>query len=203
MKILVVVFSCLMVTVLMAPFAEGHFRLIEPKSWVVENELGNPQKPGACGGTEGDPGVSPTGAITRVQGGQKLHINVLEVVFHPGHYRIALAVNSRAELPKDPVVVTRDTDKGPLSVSAKIDNPPTVPVLADGLWQHTSKSAAPFETDVQLPNINCPTCTLQIVEFMAEHGYNKEGGYSYHHCAVLNITADPSKPVDSRWPAPR
>ncbi len=203
MKILFVVFSCLIATVLLAPFAEGHFRLIEPKSWVVENELGNPQKPGPCGGAEGDAGVSPTGAITRVQGGQKLHIKLLEVVFHPGHYRIALAVNSRSELPKDPVVVTRDTDKGPQSVSAKIDNPPTVPVLADGLWQHTSKSATPFETDVQLPNINCPTCTLQIVEFMAEHGYNKEGGYSYHHCAVLNITADPSKPVDSRWPAPR
>jgi hypothetical protein len=203
MKILVVVFSCFIATVLLAPFAEGHFRLIEPKSWVVENEVGNPQKPGPCGGTEGDAGVSPTGAITRVQGGQKLHIQLLEVIFHPGHYRIALAVNSRAELPKDPVVVTRETDKGPQSVSAKIDNPPTVPVLADGLWQHTSKSAAPFETDVQLPNINCPTCTLQIVEFMAEHGYNKEGGYSYHHCAVLNITADPSKPLDSHWPAPR
>jgi hypothetical protein len=203
MKILVVVFSCFIATVLLAPFAEGHFRLIEPKSWVVENELGNPQKPGPCGGTEGEAGVSPTGAITRVQGGQKLHIQLLEVIFHPGHYRIALAVNSRAELPKDPVVVTRETDKGPQSVSAKIDNPPTVPVLADGLWQHTSKSAAPFETDVQLPNINCPTCTLQIVEFMAEHGYNKEGGYSYHHCAVLNITADPSKPLDSHWPAPR
>ena len=201
MKILVVVFSCFIATVLLAPFAEGHFRLIEPKSWVVENELGNPQKPGPCGGTEADAGVSPTGAITRVQGGQKLHIQLLEVIFHPGHYRIALAVNSRAELPKDPVVVTRETDKGPQSVSAKIDNPPTVPVLADGLWQHTSKSAAPFETDVQLPNINCPTCTLQIVEFMAEHGYNKEGGYSYHHCAVLNITADTSKPLNTGWPA--
>jgi len=203
MKILAVVFSCLIVTGLLTPFAEGHFRLIEPKSWVVENDLGNPQKPGPCGGTKGDPGVSATNAITKVQGGQKLHIKLLEVVFHPGHYRIALAVNSRAELPMDPVVVTRETDKGPQSVSAKIDNPPTVPVLADGVWQHTSKSDAPFETDVQLPNINCPACTLQIVEFMAEHGYNKEGGYSYHHCAVLNITADPSKPVDSGWPAPR
>jgi hypothetical protein len=54
---------------LLAPFAEGHFRLIEPKSWVVENEVGNPQKPGPCGGTEGA-GVSPTNAVTAVQGGQ-------------------------------------------------------------------------------------------------------------------------------------
>ena len=200
MKVDLGIFLGLTAMGLLAPFAEGHFRLIEPKSWVVENEVGNPQKPGPCGGIEGA-GVSPTNAVTAVQGGQEIHVKVQEVVFHPGHYRVALAVNSRSELPEDSAVVTRDTAKGPWSVSAKIDSPPKVPVLADGLWQHTSRSTEPFETDVQLPNINCPTCTLQIVEFMAEHGYNKEGGYFYHHCAVLNITADPSKPVDARWPA--
>ncbi len=26
------------------------------------------------------------------------------------------------------------------------------------------------------------------------------GGYSHHHCAALEITADPAKPIDSRWP---
>ena len=188
---------------LLAPVAFAHFHLLEPKSWVVENNLGNPQKQGPCGGDEGGPGITPTNAITPVQGGQKLHIKLQETVFHPGHYRIALAVNLRSELPEDPEVVTRDTDKGPWSVSAKIENPVKIPVLVDGLWQHTAKSTDPFETDIQLPNINCPTCTLQIVEFMAEHGYNKPGGYSYHHCAVLNITADPSKPVDKGWPAVR
>jgi hypothetical protein len=197
------IFVCVAAAVLLAPFAEGHFRLIEPASWVVENEAGNPQKPAPCGGTEGGPGISPSGAITKVQGGKPLHIKVLEVIFHPGHYRIALAVNSREELPADPLVVTRDTDKGPQSVSAKIELHPKVPVLADGLWQHTSRTAEAFEADVEMPNINCPACTLQIVEFMAEHGYNKEGGYSYHHCAVLNITADPSKPIDRGWPLPR
>jgi hypothetical protein len=38
---------------------------------------------------------------------------------------------------------------------------------------------------------------------MAEHGYNKDGGYIYHHCAVLRITADPAKPIDTRWRAAR
>ena len=53
-----------------------------------------------------------------MQGGQKLHIKIQETVYHPGHYRIALAVNSRAELPEDPIAVLRDTEKGPQSVSA-------------------------------------------------------------------------------------
>ena len=198
MKMLIGVFLGLVAMGILAPFADGHFRLLEPKPWIAQNELGDPQKLGPCGGTS-DNGGSPTNAITNVQGGQKLHIKVQETVFHPGHYRIALAVNSRTELPDDPVVLTRETDHGPLSVLAKIDDPAEPPVLADGLWQHTSRSTEPFETDVQLPNISCPTCTLQIVEFMAQHPYNKDGGYSYHHCAVLNITADPSKPVDTRW----
>ena len=194
---------CLGVIAVGLPRAEAHFRLMEPKSWVTENNLGNPQKAGPCGGNEGDAGVSLSNDANTIKGGQKLHIKVMETVFHPGHYRIALAVNSRAELPEDPVPVTRDTDKGPRSVSAKIDEHPTAPVLADGLWQHTSKATEPFETDIEIPNINCAKCTLQIVEFMAEHGYNNPGGYSYHHCAVLNVTADPSKPLDGKWPKQR
>jgi hypothetical protein len=200
MKVAVGMFLGLVATAVFVPFADGHFRLLEPASWITENQLGDPQKLGPCGGTSANSGT-PTNAVTNAQGGQKFHVKVQETVFHPGHYRIALAVNSRTELPDDPTVTTRDSDKGPWSVSAKIDNPPKFPVLADGLWQHTAKSTDPFETDVQLPNINCPACTLQIVEFMAEHGYNKDGGYTYHHCAVLKIAADPSKPIDTRWPA--
>ena len=59
-----------------------------------------------------------------------------------------------------------------------------------------------WETDIQLPNINCEKCTLQVIQFMADHGYNQPGGYSYHHCADLQITADPSKPIDEDWPKP-
>jgi hypothetical protein len=73
-------------------------------------------------------------------------------------------------------------------------------VLADGLFVHTARTTDPFETDVQIPNISCEKCTLQIIEFMAEHGVNKDGGYFYHHCADLQITADPAKAIDAGWP---
>ena len=58
-----------------------------------------------------------------------------------------------------------------------------------------------YEADIQLPNLTCAKCTLQVIQFMAEHGYNQPGGYSYHHCADLAITADPAKPLDKGWPA--
>ncbi len=78
-----------------------------------------------------------------------------------------------------------------------------MPVLADGLWVHKAKVEAPWETDVQLPNISCRKCTLQVVQFMAEHGANNPGNFTYHHCADLQITADPAKPIDKQWPAER
>jgi hypothetical protein len=181
-----------------APFAAAHFKLLEPQSWLMEANNGDPQKLGPCGGTTANAGM-PSNIVGKAQGGQKLHIKLQETVFHPGHYRIALAVNSRAELPPDPSAVTRDSDKGPWSVSAPIQGAPQMPVLADGLFVHTSRATDPFETDVQLPNISCEKCTLQIVEFMAEHGLNRDGGYFYHHCADLQITADSAKPIDTRW----
>jgi hypothetical protein len=180
----------------------AHFRLVQPASWLIESDRGDPQKAAPCGGTNTDFG-KPSYIISKVTGGQKLHIQVQETVYHPGHYRVALAVNSPTELPLDPEVTTMDTDRGPRSVSAKIQNPVQIPVLADGLWPHTARVDAPFETDVQLPNINCRKCTLQVVQFMAEHAINNPGNFTYHHCAELQITADPAKPLDKAWPSER
>jgi len=190
--------AVLLLTTLFAPVAGAHFKLLEPQSWLIESDRGDPQKMAPCGGTSADAG-KPSNIVGKVLGGSKLHIKVQETIFHPGHYRVALAVSSRAELPKDPEVTTRQGARGPQSVSAVIQNPVRPPVLADGLWAHTTASAAPFEADIEIPNINCAKCTLQIIEFMAEHGLNADGDYSYHHCADMQITADPAKPIDARW----
>jgi hypothetical protein len=186
---------------LFAPLASAHFKLLEPASWIQENNLGDPQKLGPCGGTSANAG-DQTKAVTKVQGGQKLHLKWTETVYHPGHYRISLAVKSREELPPDPAVETRESEKGPQSVSTVIQNPVKIPVLVDGLFAHNARPASPttFDTDVVLPNINCDHCTLQIIQFMAEHGLNRDGGYFYHHCADLQITADPKLPAaDPAW----
>src|SRR5262249_28194036 len=108
--------------------------------------------------------------------------------------------NSRAELPPDPEVMTKESARGPQSVSAVIQNPIKLPVLADGLFFHTAKPAMPFETDIDIPNITCAKCKLQMVQLMAQHGLNRDGGYFYHHGADLQITADPAKAIDTRWP---
>jgi hypothetical protein len=192
----------LLVVLALAPVTTAHFKLLQPESWIIEAANGDPQKAAPCGGTSTNPGV-PSNVVNKIQGGQKLHIKIQETVYHPGHYRVALSVLSRAELPKDPEVTTKDSARGPQSVSAVIQNPPVIPVLADGLFAHTSRPTEAFETDIEMPNINCPKCTLQIIQFMAEHGLNRDGDFSYHHCADFQITADPKKPIDTRWPGQR
>ena len=82
----------------------AHFKLMEPASWLIENDRGDPQKSGPCGGSNTDWG-KPSYAVNKAVGGSKLHIKVQETVYHPGHYRVALAVNS-------PTVRTREARAG-------------------------------------------------------------------------------------------
>src|SRR5437868_12836714 len=125
-------FLTALATAALPAIVSAHFKLVEPASWLIEDQRGDPQKAGPCGGTNSDYG-KPSFVVNKATGGQRLHIKVLETIYHPGHYRIALAVNSPTELPVDPEATTVSTDKGPRSVSAKIQDPAQVPVLADGL----------------------------------------------------------------------
>src|SRR5205085_11766100 len=134
--------GCVLIAALTTP-AMAHFRLLEPASWLQESEYGDPQWAAPCGGTSTDPG-KPTGAITKIEGGGTLHIRIREMAFHPGFYRVALAVNSRSELPPDPEAMSESEANGrSRSVSGAIHYPPSPPVLADGLFMHV----APFETE--------------------------------------------------------
>lgn len=186
--------------------ADAHFTLISPAASLLQDRLGDPQKTAPCGGvsanpgrgTPANPGVS-SGAVTSVKGGANYPLLVQETVFHPGHYRVALA-RTAAQLPPDPVVTTAQTARGLRSQSAVIQNPPVAPVLLDGIFAHTERPAQNFEAQIPIPNINCQNCVLQVIQFMADHpGIGVDGGHSYHHCAVLNITADATKPIDTRW----
>jgi len=133
---------------------QAHFKLVEPASWLIEDDRGDPQKAGPCGGSNTDWG-KPSFGVTQAVGGSKLHVKVQETIYHPGFYRVALAVNSPAELPLDPKATTTQSERGPQSVSGEVMNPVQMPVLADGLFMHHERAAAPFETDVTLPNISC------------------------------------------------
>ena len=181
--------------------AHAHFNLIMPPPLSTDTGGGKGLPP--CG-----PLTPASNVVTKVQGGHPLTVSVMETVAHTGFYRIALAINARTELPLDNVVhdatgkvlPPSGTPAG-TSATADFENPPVFPVLADNLWPHQGTGPMMFTTSVTLPNVTCAKCTLQVIEFMAMHGPNQaagggpSGGYFYHHCADLQITADPALPI--------
>lgn len=197
MKILTLPAALMMTLGFAAMDAQAHFMLVSPASWIEQDEKGDPQKMAPCGGALADGGTR-TGAVTDVPGGSMLRLAIDETVFHPGHYRVALARRINL-LPADPVAVMKETENGPRSDHAAIDSNPKPPVLVDGLWQNQERRTGPIETEIRMPNIDCEGCFLQVIQFMESHPGVREGGFSYHHCAVVNITADKNSPVDTNW----
>jgi hypothetical protein len=105
------------------PLAFAHFVLHAPASWRDQNFLGDPQKLGPCG-DEG--AVADTGVVTAFSAGDTITITIDETIFHPGHYRVALAVNDRSELPAEPIV-TPGTSRHPSCGWASATTPASAP----------------------------------------------------------------------------
>jgi hypothetical protein len=171
--------------------ARAHFVLVTPDSWMSQGAVGDPQKLGPCG-EEG--GGTPTGKVTAFRPGQTIEVTVDEKIFHPGHYRVALAVDDRSELPPPPVVTAVGSDP---CGSAEIQDPPTFPILADNMLPHMEPFDAPQTFTVTLPSdVTCGGCTLQVIEYMSRHGRP----CFYHHCANISIQADPATPTATPTP---
>lgn len=177
--------------------AHAHFKLQSPASWILEDERGDPQKMAPCGGTVADGGTR-SGIVTDVTGGSMQPLAIEETIYHPGHYRVSLARRINW-LPGDTEAVMKDTENGPRSDYFPVSGNPLPPVLLDGLWANQERRTGPLETEIRIPNIDCEGCFLQVVQFMEEHPGFREGGFTYHHCAIINITADPALPMDEGW----
>src|SRR5262249_20651986 len=138
------------------------------------------------------PPAVATNVVTPYHPGDTITVMVNETIGHPGWYRAVLGINGRSDLPNDPMVTPGNTSCGTLLGDGGIvgltpQNPPVFPVLVDGALYHTGTlGMASFS--VKLPaNMTCTKCTLQIVEFMSDHGLNNPGGCFYHHCADISI----------------
>jgi MYXO-CTERM domain-containing protein len=157
----------------------------------VQDGLGGPQKSSPCGlsdVTQGSDDSTPTNIVAELKEGGTVTVSITELITHPGHYRVALA-QDMASLPPEPTVTAGN---GYACGSVPIDANPQLPVLADGLFVHTSSFNGVQQTaQVQLPaGMTCTHCVLQVIEFMGDHGLNTPGGCFYHHCSIVDITAD-------------
>jgi hypothetical protein len=168
--------------------AHAHFALKAPPNWAKQDSSGGPQKSFPCGQADPRATLTTTGVVTTFKPGETITITVDEIIYHPGHYRVALAVKDRSELPDDPPVTAGSSACG----STVIQENPTFPTLADGMLKHSSEFSSDQSFQVTLPkDITCTKCTLQVVEFMSNHVLNDPGGCFYHHCADIAIQGDP------------
>jgi hypothetical protein len=187
-------FALGLVSVALPVTAQAHFNLLAPPSSNTANAVEGGKGAPPCG-----PDGTASNAPMAIQGGQMFTLKINETVFHPGFYRVALALHARSELPADPIVLGANMKVLPVtgpgsSVSADATET-AFPVLANNLFS-THTTTGPQEAQIRIPNVSCDKCTLQVIEFMAQHGPNPGGGYFYHHCADLKITADPNQPIE-------
>lgn len=65
---------------------------------------------------------------------------------------------------------------------------PQLPLLADGVFKHTTKFTSAQTTEIQLPaGYTCDNCIVQVVEYMSNHA----APCFYYHCANVTVTSGP------------
>jgi hypothetical protein len=188
--------------------ARAHITLESPPDWLTGGGLLAPaQKREPCGDPQQ---AAPSGQITTFHPGDLIPVKWTEVIPHTGWFRLALTPD-RALL-KEPVA-TVDPATGNAK-DATITRPEQTMVnvdgvyVMDGLYHHDAGDAGKQYTWMfPVPDIRCARCTLQLIQFMVDHGSNTGGndGFFYHHCADIAITGgDAGAPpaADAGAPAP-
>lgn len=176
------IWTALLAAALTPSAAEAHFILDTPAAMTAQDASGNPQKNAPCGPAGAG---EPTGMVTAYQSGSTITITIDETIFHPGHYRVALAVNDPSELPDAPPITATPQDDCAETV---IQDPPVFPVLADGMLPHDAPFNGPQTFEVTLPDdVTCDNCTLQVIQYMSNHA----APCFYYHCAALEIQTEP------------
>jgi hypothetical protein len=176
--------------------AHAHFKLLQPASWLNEDDLGGPQKGSPCGPGNSRPFIGDdkqpaplSNSVTTFHTGETITVELDETVYHPGYFRISFARTTAANATSkdfpDPALTDPMGcyyDKAAVKTAAHDD------VLADGLFMAEAKSAEgrQLKQDVKLPDEPCDGCSLQIVQVMEGHGASS---CFYFHCADIKIVA--------------
>jgi hypothetical protein len=119
--------------------AMAHIRLLSPLA-----RHGDSQKSAPCGITGGERSANPYVYAP----GETLSLEIDEFIDHPSHYRVAFDTDGH-----DDFIDPSSLDEFYSNDAVLMDN------LPDG-------SGGTFTIDVQLPDVECENCTLQLVQVM-------------------------------------
>lgn len=156
---------------LVTPLAHAHITLKYP----ARRPAGD-IKIGPCGNAA--KGASPV----VLEPGATITVTWDETIQHPGHYRIAFDVDGD----DFPEPTSYDDVKAPLP----FDLGNGASVLVDSIMDKTGPFVGntPYEQSVTLPDVECETCTLQVIQVMTEKvPYTVNGDDVYHECADIAL----------------
>ncbi len=161
----------LLATSLLASSAQAHINLKYP----ARRPAGD-IKIGPCGGAAR--GATPT----VLEPGATITVTWDETIQHPGHFRIAFD----ADGDDFPEIASFDDIKAPVP----FDLGNGAVVLVDNITDKTGPfiGNTPYEQVVTLPNVQCETCTLHLIQVMIDKPpYTQNGDDIYHECADLAL----------------
>lgn len=164
------------VLLLAAAPAAAHVRLLAPVS-----RYGDEMKFGPCGRLGGTRSAS----VTTFAPGQVITVSFQETINHPGSYRIAFDPAGDAALAPP----TWD------ATAQAWSNPAGVLVLADRIAD-AAAGLTRLDVQVTLPDVECASCTLQLIQVMTDKPPYDGGDDFYFQCAdlVLTSTSPPPPP---------
>jgi hypothetical protein len=163
--------------------ASAHVDLTYPPPRALGSANGDEIKIGPCGqGTNGR-----TATVTTFTPGQMVDIKIEEYVDHTGYYAVSFDNDGDNDFPfpranSDDVMPATDDPMAVMPIGDKI------------LGYHLDKTmnCADQPNDeciikVKIPNVNCQTCTLQVVQFMYDKTDDNQPNEHYYQCADIKI----------------
>jgi hypothetical protein len=154
--------------------ALAHFELVEPG--LLSRGYGKLAiKDGPCGVTDGARGDN----VYTFEAGSTVSLVWDEYIPHPGHYRISLDL---------------DGDDDFVDPQSKDDRFTNEAVLEDGILGDASGL---FTYELELPDVECDNCTLQVIQVMTDKMGNGWGNDEfYYQCVNLILTKPAAVPGD-------
>ena len=152
--------------------ALAHIQLVYPPQRI------DSQKTGPCGAS----GSTRGNTITELLPGATITVQWDETVDHPSHYRISFDMDGDDDF-VDPATMDE------LSSNAA--------VLLDGIEDLSGGIPRRYEQTITLPNVECTSCTLQLVQVMYDKEPYGDGNDLYYQCADLVLTGNPQAQPDA------
>jgi hypothetical protein len=136
-------------------------------------------KQGPCGGSNGVRSAN----VCEFQPGATIVVAWDETVEHPGHFRISFDQDGEDDFVDPAAFDDLDSDDS---------------VLLDGIADRsTYGSDRGYTQELVLPDVECDSCTLQVIQVMTDKPPYGDGNDIYYQCADIVLSASaPAEPAE-------